>query len=100
MVAVLAGWLAERDLALGDLRTGRSLEEAYLAITGATGTNRPPPTGRPRRGGRGRRVPRIPGTALMRPLVAQVRAELTMLFTNGESVFLTLGIPVVFLLFF
>jgi ABC-2 type transport system permease protein len=36
----------------------------------------------------------------MRPLLAQVRAELTMLFTNGESVFLTLGIPVVFLLFF
>ena len=36
----------------------------------------------------------------MRPLSAQVRAELVMLFTNGESVFLTLGIPVVFLLFF
>jgi ABC-2 type transport system permease protein len=36
----------------------------------------------------------------MRPLVAQLRAELTMLFTNGETVFLTLGIPVVFLLFF
>ena len=37
MVAALAGWLAERDLALGDLRTGQSLEEAYLAITGARG---------------------------------------------------------------
>ena len=36
----------------------------------------------------------------MRTLLAQLRAELTMLFTNGESVFLTLGIPVVFLLFF
>ncbi len=36
----------------------------------------------------------------MRPLSAQIRAELVMLFTNGESVFLTLGIPVVFLLFF
>ncbi len=35
VVAVLAGWLAGRDLALGDLRTGQSLEEAYLAITGA-----------------------------------------------------------------
>jgi len=35
VVATLAGWLAERDLALGDLRTGQSLEEAYLAITGA-----------------------------------------------------------------
>jgi ABC-2 type transport system permease protein len=36
----------------------------------------------------------------VRPLTAQLRAELLMLFTNGETVFLTLGIPVVFLLFF
>jgi len=36
----------------------------------------------------------------MRPLVAQLRAEVTMIFSNGETVFLTLGIPVVFLLFF
>jgi ABC-2 type transport system permease protein len=36
----------------------------------------------------------------MRALVAQVRAELTMLVTNGESLFLTAGIPVLFLLFF
>ena len=35
VIATLTGWLAERDLALGDLRTGQSLEEAYLAITGA-----------------------------------------------------------------
>jgi len=36
----------------------------------------------------------------VRPLNAQFRAEVTMLATNGETVFLTLGIPVVFLLFF
>jgi len=36
----------------------------------------------------------------MRPLTAQLRAEVTMLFTNGETLFLTLGMPVVFLLFF
>jgi ABC-2 type transport system permease protein len=36
----------------------------------------------------------------MRPLTAQLRAEVTMLFTNGETLFLTLGIPVLFLLFF
>jgi ABC-2 type transport system permease protein len=34
------------------------------------------------------------------PLTAQFRAELTMIFTNGETLFLTLGIPVVFLVFF
>ncbi len=36
----------------------------------------------------------------MRALVAQLRAELTMVFTNGETVLLTVGIPVVFLVFF
>jgi ABC-2 type transport system ATP-binding protein len=56
VVAALAGWLAERSLALGDLRTGQSLEEAYLAITGARAE--PPPADDPprdrRRGRRGR----------------------------------------------
>jgi ABC-2 type transport system ATP-binding protein len=43
VVAAMSGWLAERDLTLGDLRTGQSLEEAYLAITGSRGE--PEPTG-------------------------------------------------------
>ncbi|MGO9027223.1 MAG: ABC transporter ATP-binding protein [Acidimicrobiales bacterium] len=53
VVAALAGWLASQGLALGDLRTGQSLEEAYLAITGSRGATAPPagPTG----GGGGRR---------------------------------------------
>jgi len=58
-VAALAVWLAERHLSLGDLRTGQSLEEAYLAITGARGEPEPTGTDRPGRGGvrrsRGRR---------------------------------------------
>ncbi len=58
VIAVLAGWLAERDLALGDLRTGQSLEEAYLAITGSRDTEEPTSDG-PRDegapGGTGRR---------------------------------------------
>jgi ABC-2 type transport system permease protein len=36
----------------------------------------------------------------MRPLTAQLRAELTMILSNGETLLLTLGIPVLFLLFF
>lgn len=36
----------------------------------------------------------------MRPLLGQVRAEVTMVFTNGETLVLTLGIPGLFLLFF
>jgi len=51
VVAALAGWLAARSLTLGDLRTGQSLEEAYLAITGA----RDEPVGEPLGTGRGRR---------------------------------------------
>jgi hypothetical protein len=41
VIATLTGWLAQHDLALGDLRTGRTLEEAYLAITGARGDDDP-----------------------------------------------------------
>ena len=55
LVATLAGWLAERDLALGDLRTGQSLEEAYLAITGSrevVGDAEPPSRSGRRRGAR------------------------------------------------
>jgi ABC-2 type transport system ATP-binding protein len=66
VIASLAGWLAERDLALGDLRTGRSLEEAYLAITGARDDVDPadpadPATPESGRSGRGRRSRRRRG---------------------------------------
>ncbi len=100
VVATLAGWLAERDLALGDLRTGQSLEEAYLAITGSRAADRSAGRRTPTRPGGRRRRGRGGPPAPMRPLTAQLRAEVTMIFTNGETVFLTLGIPVVFLLFF
>jgi len=43
VVATLAAWLAGRDLSLGDLRTGQSLEEAYLSITGARVDAEPEP---------------------------------------------------------
>jgi ABC-2 type transport system ATP-binding protein len=35
LTAALTAWLAARDLALSDLRAGRTLEETYLAIVGA-----------------------------------------------------------------
>ena len=57
VVVALAGWLAERNLSLGDLRTGQSLEEAYLAITGSRGDTDPVP-GRPNTGDRPRRTRR------------------------------------------
>jgi ABC-2 type transport system ATP-binding protein len=58
VVVALAGWLAEHGLSLGDLRTGQSLEEAYLAITGARAEPEPdaPTSGGRRRRSRGRAV--------------------------------------------
>ncbi len=52
LVASLAAWLAERDLALRDLRTGQSLEEAYLAITGSPRRSGRPPLPPPAAAGR------------------------------------------------
>jgi ABC-2 type transport system ATP-binding protein len=56
LTAALAGWLAEHDATLTDLRTGRTLEEAYLAIVGddASG-DAPAPTTGPRGGRRSER---------------------------------------------
>ncbi|HUA94255.1 MAG TPA: hypothetical protein VMB82_01870, partial [Acidimicrobiales bacterium] len=36
LTARLAGWLAEHDATLTDLRAGRTLEEAYLAVLAST----------------------------------------------------------------
>jgi ABC-2 type transport system ATP-binding protein len=63
-VAALTAWLAERDLTVGDLRTGRSLEEAYLAIVGSNRElDQPAPGPRQRPGRRGRRRDRPEGRA-------------------------------------
>ncbi len=40
LTARLAQWLADHDAALGDLRTTRSLEDAYLALVGEAGVER------------------------------------------------------------
>jgi ABC-2 type transport system ATP-binding protein len=53
VIAGLAGWLADRGLTLGDLRTGPSLEEAYLAITGSNRDTAPTETGPTGAAGRG-----------------------------------------------
>jgi len=53
-VAALTGWLAERDVALADLRAGReTLEDVFLRLTGAPGGNE---AVGPRRGRRTRRA--------------------------------------------
>ncbi|MGP8060396.1 MAG: ABC transporter ATP-binding protein [Acidimicrobiales bacterium] len=41
LTAALTAWLARHDAPLSDLRTGRSLEDTYLAIVGAQGAASP-----------------------------------------------------------
>ncbi len=54
LVASLTAWLAERDLALGDLRAGRQrLEDVFLRLTGSA-VAAPAGSNSPRRGRRGR----------------------------------------------
>jgi len=54
MIAALASWLAERDLALADLRAGRQrLEDVFVRLTGERTIAAPDPSG-----GRGRRSSR------------------------------------------
>jgi ABC-2 type transport system ATP-binding protein len=121
-LGALAQWLGERGLPLEDLRAGdRSLEQIYLEVTraaagnpgtnldttstavegapisdtGHTGqkhaqANRPPESARP---------PEVPGSALSR-LRAHATAEIGMTLRRGESLLLTIGIPVVLLVFF
>ncbi len=52
LTAALAGWLAEHDATLTDLRTGRTLEEAYLAIVGDDASGDVPAPATAQRGGR------------------------------------------------
>ena len=55
-VAALTAWLSSQDAELTELRTGRSLEEAYLALVGeASGPPGEPDAATPRGG---RRRPR------------------------------------------
>jgi len=72
LTATLATWLAGRDATLTDLRSGRSLEEAYLAAVGAAGAEGAAggPPGTPaggRGGGRGRSGGRRRGGRRDRP---------------------------------
>ena len=87
ITATIATWLAERDAELVELRTTASLEETYLSLVGTA--EEPPP-------GRSRAAPARP----MRPLLAQVRAETWMTLRRGETLLVTIGIPLVFVVFF
>ena len=100
-LARLTAWLAERDLALADLRTsGRTLEEAFLHLTGTDATSLPAaPLAVDRPTGAAEPLTDRPGNRRAR-LAAQAKAEVTMTLRRGESLLLALGIPVLLLVFF
>ena len=109
VTAAVANFLAARGATLTDLVAGKTLEDVYFETVGAAAGERR----RRRRGSdrRRRRGGRRPGAAAqaepvsataaaLRPLTAQTGAEISMTLRRGETLLLTLGIPVVFLLFF
>lgn len=123
----LAAWLAEHDLPLDDLHAGGgTLEDAYLQLTrsgprlpdqpSATGAHggAPPTVGRPpvpagagssAHAARAEHLASRPWrdrsfASALRRTWAHCEAELAMTLRRGESLLLTIGIPVVLLFFF
>jgi ABC-2 type transport system ATP-binding protein len=121
-VAAITAWLAEKDIPLDELHASRQrLEDVFLRLTStAVASARrppipppppsvplsvpvpvsPPPAPVPLRasGGVGARArTSVPDG---RPLLAQLRLDVTLTLRNGESLLLTLGLPVTILVFF
>ncbi len=109
VTAAVATFLAERGAALTDLVVGRDARGRLLR-RGRRGRGRAS-SGEQARAGRAaplsrRRAAVAAGSpasttaGALRPLTAQTGAEIYMTLRRGETLLLTLGIPVVFLLFF
>ena len=113
LTAAVASFLAEHGAALTDLVAGQTLEDVYFeavgrdapSAAGERGRTGPAP-GSEQGDGRNEPAPGSPPTtartrgSVLRPLTAQTGAEIYMTLRRGETLLLTLGIPVVFLLFF
>ena len=104
-VARLTAWLAERDVVLADLHTGRqTLEQVFLALTASDGPEAgrpaPAPTPEPEPDQEPETPPAARSRRTLPRLAAQAGAEVAMTLRRGESVLLALGIPVLLLVFF
>ena len=102
LTARLANWLAEQHAELTDLRTTRSLEETYLSLVEAAdsaGHDEPPP---PVDGGadEGRGGTRPAPRRCSSPMSPRRVPRRGMTLRRGETLLLTVGIPVTFLVFF
>ena len=103
VTAAVANFLAARGATLTDLVAGRTLEDVYFETVGGRRRDQPRRGGRRRRGDtppRSEAEPVSTAADTLRPLAAQTGAEVFMTLRRGETLLLTLGIPVVFLLFF
>ncbi len=77
-IAIVTNLLASLGLSMVSLRTRASLEERYLELIGEQRSE----------------------SAAVNAWLAQTRAEVTMTLRRGETLLLTVGIPVLLLLFF
>ena len=104
VTAAVANFLAARGATLTDLVAGKTLEDVYFETVGRrVRDHHGRDTGRRGRDGAGagrEAGPVSTATGTLRPLTAQTGAEIYMTLRRGETLLLTLGIPVVFLLFF
>ena len=101
LVAALTAWLRDHGVALGDLRAGRrTLEEVFLQVTSEPSTAGGEAKAPPHVAGGGRRRPEEPGGMRLRGVAAQVEVETKLTLRRGESLIVTLAIPVGILVFF
>ena len=97
-VAAITAWLARHDLPLADLRAGRQrLDDVFRRLTDAsTGAPGDDPLPAPD-GGRGRATG---PEAAVRAYRSQLRTELALSSRQGEQLLVSLGIPLLILVFF
>ena len=86
-----AGWPSGAPRS-DELRSGASLEDTYTEVVGELAYETGPGATRPGRA--------VAGGPAMRALRAQIRAEIYMTLRRGETLLLTLGIPLLLLVFF
>ncbi len=101
--AAVATFLAECGATLTDLVAGKTLEDVYSRGgrgAGGHGGGRAGPAGRAGWAQEAAGSTMSQTADALRPLTAQTGAEIYMTLRRGETLLLTLGIPVVFLVFF
>ncbi len=97
-VARLTAWLAEHDLPLADLRAGRqTLEDVFLRLTQTAAEVASPDEAE---AGSAPGPGSTPAVTPVKAFVGQTRAELALSLRQGEQLLVSIGIPLLLLVFF